>query len=304
MDRRTFLSTAATLAAATAARTRAAVAPNLAWAGEVGLTTSSIFRQMTPGRADRHVGWLDLPKVMRDELGMRVLDFNSGSFASLEPGQLDKFRAALDAAGCVVSNVKVNTTVLGVKVQDLSIESPDRAVREAALTRYRDWITAAHHVGARWVRPFPADVRPDLPLLAEGLGRLADMADGRHMAVLLENAGWMAADADAIPRVVAAVGGRVGAQPDTGSWESPALREAGLRKAFPFAVSCDFKVGRLGPNGVHAAYDLKRCFDLGWQAGFRGPWVIEHAGENTRELFRELLWIRDQLKAWISAAGR
>lgn len=303
MNRRTFLSATATLAAsaATAVRARAAVAPNPAWAGEVGLTTSSIFRQMTPGRADRHIGWLDLPKVMRDELGMKVLDFNSGSFASREPAQLDKFRAALDAAGCAVSNIKVNTTVLGVKVQDLSIESPDRAVREAALATYRDWMRAASRVGARWVRPFPADARPDMAVLHASLTELADFADSQNLAVILENAGWMTADADAIPTVIAATGGRLGAQPDTGSWENAALREAGLKKAFPFAVSCDFKVGRLGPNGEHTAYDLKRCFDLGWQAGFRGPWVIEHAGDNTKELFRELVWIRDQLKRWMRA---
>ena len=63
---------------------------------------------------------------------------------------------------------------------------------------------------------------------------------------------------------------------------------------------------RLGPAGEHPSYDLKRCFELGWKAGFRGPWCIEHAGANTKDLFRELTWIRDQLKKWTreAAAGR
>ena len=298
MGRRQFLATGAVLAGATALRTRGAVAQNAAWAGEVGLTTSSIFRQMAAGHADRKFGLLDLPKGMRDELGMKVIDLNSGSFESCEPAQLEKFRQALDDAGCVVSNVKVNTTVLGVKVQDLSIESPDRATREKAIDLYRDWILAASRVGARWVRPFPADKRPDLRVLIESLTELADFADGLKMAVILENAGWMTSDPDAIPRLVEAMDGRIAAQPDTGSWEN-GHREAGLKKAFPYAVSCDFKVGKLGPNGEHKAYDLRRCFELGWRAGFRGPWCIEHAGENTKELFRELRWIRDQLKSWM-----
>ncbi|MSU48421.1 MAG: hypothetical protein EXS37_04895 [Opitutus sp.] len=303
MGRRQFIATGTVLAGGLATRAHGAVAQNAAWAGEVGLTTSSIFRQMTEGRTNRKFDLLDLPKIMRDELGMKVLDLNSGSFASRDPAQLERFRHALDEAGCAVSNVKVNTTVLGVKVQDLSIESADRATREKAIDLYRDWILAASRVGARWVRPFPSDVRPDLAVLVESLTELADFADGLKMSVILENAGWMTSDADAIPRVVEAMGGRIGAQPDTGSWENNALREAGLVKAFPHAVSCDFKFGKIGPNGEHTAYDLKHCFDLGWQAGFRGPWVLEHAGENTKELFRELTWVRDQLKTWMREAA-
>lgn len=303
MSRRDFIATGAALAAATAVRTHGAVGQNAAWAGEVGLTTSSVFRQMTDGRADRKFDLLDLPKIMRDELGMKVLDLNSGSFASREPAELERFRRALDAAGCAVSNVKVNTTVLGVKVQDLSIESADRATREQAIALYREWILAASRVGARWVRPFPADQRPEMSVLVGSLTELADFAAGLKMSLILENAGWMTSDADAIPRVVAAMGGRVGAQPDTGSWESNALREAGLAKAFPHAVSCDFKFGKVGPKGEHTSYNLKRCFDLGWQAGFRGPWVLEHAGENTRDLFRELVTVRDLLKSWMREAA-
>jgi hypothetical protein len=68
-------------------------------------------------------------------------------------------------------------------------------------------------------------------------------------------------------------------------------------------VSCDFKVGKIGPHGEHPAYDLKHCFDLGWQAGFRGPWCIEHAGDKTDDLFRELRQIRDLLKGWIREAA-
>ena len=301
MSRRTFLATGAALAGAATLRARGAVVKNAAWAGEIGLTTSSIFRQMTEGRADRKFGLLDLPKVMRDELGMKVIDLNSGTFESRDPAQLEKFREALDDAGCVVSNVKVNTTVLGVKVQDLSIESSDRATREKAIDLYRDWILAANRVGARWVRPFPADQRPDFSVLVESLTELADFADGLKMAIILENAGWMTSDPDAIPRLVEALDGRIAAQPDTGSW-ADGLREAGLTKAFPYAVSCDFKFGKLGPAGEHAAYDLKHCFDLSWQAGFRGPWVLEHAGENTKELFGELRLVRDLLKTWIREA--
>ena len=106
----------------------------------------------------------------------------------------------------------------------------------------------------------------------------------------------------AIPRLVEVMRGRIAATPDTGAWEKN-VREAGLKRAFPHAVSCDFKVGKLGPNGEHAAYDIRRCFEIGWQAGFRGPWCIEHGGGETKELIRELRWIRDQLKQWMRESG-
>ncbi len=304
MGRRQFFATGAVLAGATALRTRGAVAQNAAWAGEVGLTTSSVFRQMAEGHADRKFGLLELPKFMRDELGMRVIDLNSGTLATKDSAQIERFREALDAAGCVVSNVKVNPTVLQVKVLDLPFDHADRATREKAVEGFRDWILAASRVGARWVRPFPAAKRPTMPVMVDSFTELADFADGLKMALILENAGWMTSDANGIPSVIEALGGRLGAQPDTGSWENQELREAGLKNAFPYAVSCDFKFGKLGPAGEHKAYDLKHCFDLGWQAGFRGPWVLEHADENTKDLIRDLTRVRDQLKQWIRDARK
>jgi hypothetical protein len=139
-------------------------------------------------------------------------------------------------------------------------------------------------------------------VIVESFKELADYADELKMALVLENAGWMTSVADGIPSVIDALGGRLGAQPDTGAWASAALREAGLKQAFPYAVTCDFKFGKLGPGGEHKAYDLKHCFELGWQAGFRGPWCLEHADENTKNLVRDLTQVRDRLKQWMREA--
>lgn len=303
MDRRQFLATGAALAGAATLQARPGVAQNAAWAGEVGLTTSSVFRQMAKGRADRFIGLLDLPRFMRDELGMKVIDLNSGTLGTNDPAQLEKFRGAVEKAGCAISNVKVNPVVLQVKVLDLPFDHADRATRQKAVAGFKEWILAASRVGARWVRPFPADRKPEMSVMKESCTQLADYADGLKMALILENAGWMTSDANGIPDVIEALGGRLGAQPDTGSWENAELREAGLKNAFPYAVSCDFKFGKLGPAGEHKAYDLKHCFELSWRAGFRGPWVLEHADENTTGLVRDLARVRDWLKTWIRAKG-
>ena len=303
MDRRRFLATGVALAGAAAVRSRAAVPRNAAWAGEVGITTSSVFRQMTKGATDRYFDLFELPKVMRDELGMKIIDINTGTLDTRDPALLDRFRKAVEDAGCVVTNLKVNMTKLGIKLQEeMPIEHTDAPIRAKAIEGYREWIVAAHRIGARWLRPIASLQRPDMTPLIESLAKLADLTDPLGMTIVLENGGWIQSDPDAIPGLVKALRGRIAATPDIGSWEKSVL-EAGLTRAFPHAVSCDFKVGKLGPAGEHAAYDLRRCFELGWQAGFRGPWCIEHGGGNTQELFRELRWIRDQLKQWMREAG-
>src|SRR5262249_22518951 len=152
---------------------------------------------------------------MRDELGMKVIDLNSGTLGTRDPVQLEKFRAAVQKAGCAVSNVKVNPVVLQVKVLDLPFDHADRATREKAVAGFKDWILAASRVGARWVRPFPADRKPEMSVMVESFTQLADYADGLKMALILENAGWMTSDANGIPQVIQAVGGRLGTQPDT-----------------------------------------------------------------------------------------
>ena len=53
----------------------------------------------------------------------------------------------------------------------------------------------------------------------------------------------------------------------------------------------------------HPAYDLQRCFQIGWEAGFRGPWCLEHANRDRAALFRELALLRDRLRAWAKAAA-
>ena len=105
------------------------------------------------------------------------------------------------------------------------------------------------------------------------------------------------------PKLVEAVDRNVAVSPDTGNWKDNTIRYKGLATAFPLAVSCDFKTRKLGPNGEHELYDLKRCFDIGWKAGFPGPWCLEHANPSRDDLFRELALLRDMLRGWLNDAN-
>ncbi len=54
----------------------------------------------------------------------------------------------------------------------------------------------------------------------------------------------------------------------------------------------------LGADGAHEDYDLHRCFTIGRDAGFRGPWCIEHWNSDWPALRRELKFLRDRIGPW------
>ncbi|MDA1050326.1 MAG: hypothetical protein O3C40_07575, partial [Planctomycetota bacterium] len=169
-----------------------------------------------------------------------------------------------------------------------------------ALDIYRGSIDAASRLGCRWARPLPLPELPDMKIHVASYKELADYGAERQVAMLVENYGWMQGDPDSVVKLIEAIGRNVAPCPDTGNWNDNETRYEGLAKSFPTAVTCDFKAKTLGPNGEHDAYDLRRCFDIGWQAGFRGPWCLEHAHRDRKTLFRELSMLRDMLREWMA----
>ncbi len=266
-------------------------------AGEVGVTTSSFSGHLVANlKKPGQFTLLELPRILRDELDMRVIDLNTSSLGRVDKAWLDQVRKAVDDAGCVLTNLKMNQG-------GLDMNSPDAAVREKALAEYRGSIDAAAHLGIPYVRPLPLKERPDMAIHVSSYRALADYGAERGVKLLVENYGWMESDPQSVPKLVKAIDRDVAATPDTGNWENDDVRYAGLKAAFPHAVSCDFKARTLGPNGEHALYDLKRCFEAGWECGFRGPWCLEHAHSDRTQLFKDLIVLRDQLRGWMKAAG-
>lgn len=264
-------------------------------AKEVGVTTSSFSGHLVAKPTSGQFSLLDLPRVMRDELDMRVIDLNTSSLASLKEAYLDECREAAEKAGCVFTNLKLNQ-------RNVDMNSADEATRRSALAIYKASIDAAARLGCRWARPLPLPERPDMKLHVASYQELADYGADRQVEMLVENYGWMQGDPESVVKLVEAIGRNVAPCPDTGNWNDNETRYAGLAKTFPTAVTCDFKARTLGPDGAHQLYDLRRCFDIGWKAGFRGPWCLEHANRDRTSLFRELVMLRDMLREWMSVA--
>ncbi|MDF1743622.1 MAG: TIM barrel protein [Gimesia sp.] len=265
--------------------------------GALGITTSSfsghIARRTTKGK----ITLLELPHILRNELGMTVIDLNTSTLASTDKKYLDQVRTAADKAGCILTNLKMNQ-------RKLDMNSADAAVSNKALTTYKKSIDAASHLGLKWARPLPLAKRPDMKIHVASYRELCDYGAERNVQMLVENYGWMQNDPASVVKLVKAIGDNVAACPDTGNWDSNPLRYAGLKETFPIAVTCDFKARAMGPEGEHALYDLKRCFEIGWMAGFRGPWCFEHAHKERKTLFRDLAMLRDMLQGWMKDAAK
>lgn len=291
MNRRAFLGS---LAAASCLPSRSSAAESLA--GEIGVTTGSFVRHLSPNAAPGKLCLLDLPRRMRDDLGLRVIDLMTATLAELTPAYCEKLRAEAEQCGCLLTNLKMNQ-------KGLDLGSPEKDVRAEALRVYKETIDLAAILGVRWVRPLPMLARPDLSVYADSYRELIDYAGEKGIGVLVENFGWMQGDPDAIPRLIAAVGDDLKSQPDTGNWTDNGVRYTGLKKAFPYARSCDFKFFELDGHGHHAKYDLKRCFDIGWKSGFRGPWCFEHFHDDLEQLFSEFALLRDMLRGWMNEAA-
>jgi len=266
------------------------------WALEVGITTSSLSGHLAAKPKKKQFSLLELPKIMREELDMKVIDLNTSAFKSYDRKYLDQIRAAADKAGCVMINLKMNQS-------GLDMNNRDPLIRKKALDEYKRSIDAASHLGLKWARPLPLVPKPDMEIHVASYRELADYGAERNVEMLVENYGWMQADPKSVVKLVNAIGKNVSACPDTGNWDSKELRYAGLAETFPIATTCDFKARTLGPNGEHTLYDLKRCFEIGWEAGFRGPWCLEHANANRKTLFRELGQLRDMLRKWMKEAS-
>ncbi len=262
--------------------------------GEIGLTTGSFMRHYTVERQPGKLRLLDLPQSMRDELDMRVLDLMTYTMASLTPRYVEQLRKRSEEAGCIITNLKMNQ-------RELEIASPDESKRQQALAEYKRTIDIAQALGCRWVRPFPGTTRANDKTLKASYRELIDYAQPKGISLLLENTRWLTDDPDAIPDVLKLVGPGLAACPDTGNWTDQA-RYAGLAKAFPHAVTCDFKAFQFEPDGSHPKYDIERCFRIAWDAGFRGPWCLEHFNETLPGTLAGMRRLRDMIKNWTAAA--
>ena len=266
--------------------------------GAIGIVSASAAAQLTTVAKKGRFTLLELPQIMREELDLTVIDLNTSSFpdfALVDEKYSERLRTVADRFGCVLTNLKMNQ-------RGIDMNSPQKDVRQQALAEYKRSINIASSLGCRWARPLPQPQKPDMTIHVASYRELCDYAADRDVTMLVENFGWMQNDPDSVPSLLNAIGHNISAGVDTGNWSDNDVRYTGLARAFPLAATCDFKARKLGPDGEHKEYDLQRCFDIAWNAGFRGPWALEHGNADAQAFFSEIKLLRDMLRKWTSEA--
>ena len=297
IPRREFLVGTSVMAAALVSES-SAHAQRASLAGKIGLVSASAHAQLTGAATGRKFSLLDLPKIMRDELDLSVIDLNTTSFpdfSNVDAKYIAQLIATAEANKCQLTNLKMNQ-------RGFDMNSPDKKIRDKAIAEYKRSIDIVAKLGCRWVRPLPSSGKPDIKLHVQSFRELCEYAETKQITVLVENFGWMSSEPNSVSDLVKRVGKNVAAGVDTGNWSGNSVRYPGLQKSFPLAVTCDFKARRFAADGSHAEYDLKRCFDIAWKAGFRGPWAIEHSNRDSKQWFAGVKKIRVLLRQWTQEA--
>lgn len=251
----------------------------------VGITTGGLNHQ----RENKILDVMSLPRFLRDELGMKLIDLNTRWLTAFDDKYIGKVRANAEKHGCYFSNLKVNHRYGSLTTAKATAHS-------------QELIRVAQGLGARWIRfSFPKTPTGASAGTVQPYRDLAAYAKKRGVQMLVENGGWLKSDPDGIPRMVKLIGQNIAPGPDTGNWDDD-VRWDGLKKAFPGAATCDFKVFELNAERQHERYDIRRCFEIGWKAGFRGPWAIEHWNDDLKQYAKDTGFLRDQLVKWMKDA--
>ena len=306
-SRRQFLYTSAAVAAAGLTPLRA-LAQGKAPLYKISLAEWSINQPLRKGTMQH----LDFAKIARSA-GIDAIEYVNQFF-------MDK---ATDASYLAEMNARAKgegvTQVLIMCDQEGSLGDPDAAKRQQAVENHHKWVTAAKTLGCHSIRvnAYSAGT-PDeqSKLVADGLHKLSEFADGHGLNVIIENHGGMSSNAKWLMSTIKrADHKRAGTLPDFGNFSisRPTERNptaklesydsyVGVREMMPLAKGVSVKPTVWDFHGKSGPIDLPKMMKIVVDAGYHGYCGIEHGAsgrelESIRELREQLEAARTQLSA-------
>jgi len=241
---------------------------------------------------------LDLPRIVRQELGLNGLEFVNQFFENPTLGYLRQLKR--NGADYGVSFVRIMVDEEG------DMAAPDRTERERAAVAHRKWVDIAHYLGCSDIRcnlrgGLP-DWRRDKDLVsraAEAFQDLLEYSRGSGLAILIENHGGASSDPDVLVALMKAVNNpRFGTLPDFGNVNPGADHAEVLRKLLPYAKGVSVKAS-WAADGTHPGWDLERLIKICLESGYHGWWGVESSFGRARrgapevKLTPEEIWEND-----------
>ena len=246
------------------------------------------------GSASPTMDLLDLPGLVRQELGIDCLEICQFHLPEKTPAYIDELRAALVESGMSLVDMPIDVG---------NIADPDKDHRKQDEAEIEEWIEVAAALGSRMVRVNVGPVLPvDGPLaslrtIIDGLRTLADSAHRHGLQMVLENHGGVTAEPSACVRIIQEVGPhRLSALADTGNFDPvraevlEAERECreyrdvedqkaaldGLALIAPYTALVHAKCHGFWPDGRSKVYDFDRALRVLRDSGYSGPVSVEY----------------------------
>jgi L-ribulose-5-phosphate 3-epimerase len=306
-SRRQFLYTSAAVAAAGLTPLRA-LAQGKAPLYKISLAEWSINQPLRKGTLQH----LDFAKIAKS-VGIDAIEYVNQFF-------MDK---ATDASYLAEMNARAKgegvTQVLIMCDQEGNLGDPDTAKRQQAVENHHKWVTAAKTLGCHSIRvnAYSAGTPEEQgKLVADGLHKLCEFADGHGLNVIIENHGGMSSNAKWLMATIKrADHKRAGTLPDFGNFSisRPTERNptaklesydsyVGVQEMMPLAKGVSVKPTVWDFHGKSGPIDLPKMMKIVVDAGYHGYCGIEHGAsgrelESIRELREQLEATRTQLSA-------
>jgi sugar phosphate isomerase/epimerase len=218
----------------------------------------------------------DFPAHVVDKFGVHNIEPLGDHFPSLEPPQLDAFRAVLEKTGVRAVNIPIGN--------NHSFYDADPANRELAVAYAKKWVDAAVRVGSPGIRTHVRKAKnssPNVERAAESLRELADYAAEKNVVVTLENDDLVSEDAFFIVKTIEAVSHPyLHALPDfansmlTGNAD---FNYRALTAMFGRAYNiCHVKDGETDDKGKPFSIDMEKSFGILKSANYRGYCSMEY----------------------------
>jgi sugar phosphate isomerase/epimerase len=254
--------------------------PKLARIGIMTQNVGSLVKDpVHPDDPKRTLELLDLPQVFSERFGVHYLEPTCSHFASTEKNYLNEFKARIKKAGMQLNQISLGALAqqAGQNMPIMTISSPERANRIAAIDLTKQWIDHAASLGCPRVMLHQGLLAPEVRKeTITALQAMTDYGKSKNVKVTLE---LRQSDWHVIVELLKS----------TGCWmncHSQNPPEA-LRVMFPMSSgSMHFTYGGggrgRGRGGNQPARDPGVVFHEQMQvikeAGYQGIFSIEHSG--------------------------
>lgn len=255
----------------------------------------------------------DFVRAAREDFGLDAVEMVHWMVGAVGPEQKEKIKFALDvfsgqnrdpealqqaiggfmAVMEELSHTKPDLTETkaamarhGVKVLNMPIDygnisGLDDAQRKSDLAVIKSWIDVAAELGSTGARVNtghqPEGVF-DLSITADSYRELAEYAQGKGVALVLENHGGMSADPKNILKLFEMVNHpNFRICPDFGNFED-GIRYEALDMIFHNPILVHAKTYAFDDNGDHVPFDFARCVGIAKAHGYDGYYSIEFEG--------------------------